>query len=84
MSIIPLFYNIYLKYKKKYNFELIIGEIKENNQQIKKISFKYKMKFIFYIINAIISLAFSIISIFMFIIDEDDINDDIKTLFNFF
>lgn len=77
-------YNLYLKYKKIYNFDLIIGETKENNKQIKRISFNYKIKFVFYIINSIISLTFTIIAIFIFIIDEDDVNEEIKAMFNFF
>jgi predicted PurR-regulated permease PerM len=75
---------MYLKYKKIYNFDLIIGETKENNKQIKKISFNYKIKFILYILNSIISLTFTIISIFIFIIDEDDFNEEIKKVFKFF
>ena len=77
-------FNMYLKYKKIYNFDLIIGETKENNKQIKKISFNYKIKFILYILNSIISLTFTIISIFIFIIDEDDFNEEIKKVFKFF
>ena len=75
---------MYLKYKKIYNFDLIIGETKENNKQIKRISFNYKIKFILYILNSIISLTFTIISIFIFIIDEDDFNEEIKKVFKFF
>ena len=77
-------YNLYLKYKKNYNFDLIIGETKENNKQIKRVSFNYKIKFVFYIINSIISLTFTIISIFIFIVDEDDFNEEIKKVFKFF
>jgi ABC-type arginine transport system permease subunit len=84
MSMIFFIYNLYLKYKKIYNFDLIIGETKENNKQIKRISFNYKIKFVFYIINSIISLTFTIISIFIFIIDEDDVTEEIKTIFNIF
>jgi len=84
MSMIFFIFNMYLKYKKIYNFDLIIGETKENNKQIKKISFNYKIKFILYILNSIISLTFTIISIFIFIIDEDDFNEEIKKVFKFF
>ena len=55
MSLINNFYSYYTK---NFHFELIIADSKENIKKTSKISFYYKVKFIYYILVTIITLIF--------------------------
>ncbi len=58
MACISLINNFYSYYTKNFHFELIIADSKENIKKTSKISFYYKVKFIYYIIVTIITLTF--------------------------
>ena len=60
MSLINNFYSYYTK---NFHFELIIADSKENIKKTSKISFYYKVKFIYYILVTIITLTFIMIKI---------------------
>ena len=81
ISGISIIYNIYSLYSKNYSFSLIIGNHKENSKASGKISFIYKIKFIFYIIVSIISLIITILNFFLYLEDDEDINLDMFKIF---
>ena len=58
MACISLINNFYSYYTKNFHFELIIADSKENIKKTSKISFYYKVKYIYYIIVTIITLIF--------------------------
>ena len=58
MACISLINNFYSYYTKNFHFELIIADSKENIKKTSKISFYYKVKFIYYILVTIITLTF--------------------------
>ena len=61
-------YNLYSKYQNKNCFRLVIDDMKGNVYSSKKVGFKYKVKFIIYIIISIYSLVYAILANF----DDDD------------
>ena len=50
LSFIELGYNIYSRIKKIHNFNLIIGDRKNNIKDANRVSFLYKIKFVLYTI----------------------------------
>ncbi len=71
ISGISIIYNIYSLYSKNYSFSLIIGNHKENYNTTSRISFFYKIKFMYYVISSIISLTITILTFFSITMDED-------------
>ena len=69
MACISLINNFYSYYTKNFHFELIIADSKENIKKTSKISFYYKVKYIYYIIVTIITLIF-ILSKILKILDK--------------
>lgn len=61
---VKIAYNIYSIITKNYMFSLVIGEEQENKVVASKHSFKYKIKFVLYMLAAIISLFFILFDIF--------------------
>jgi hypothetical protein len=61
--------------------KVIIADDKENSKASGKISFIYKIKFIFYIIVSIISSIITILNFFLYLEDDEDINLDMFKIF---
>ena len=73
-----LLYNIHNKTKKKKGFNMIIDNMEENKSFIEKVSFEYKIKFVFYMIVTIYCVWLGLLSPF----DWDDSFYDMVRIYN--
>ena len=71
LSGVSIAYNLYSNYTKNYSFTLMIANYKENYQATSRISFFYKIKFVYYIIASIISLTITILVFLKNVMDDD-------------
>ena len=71
ISGISIINNIYSLYSKNYSFSLIIGNHKENYNSTSRISFFYKIKFIYYTISSIIAFIITILFFVNVTMDKD-------------
>jgi hypothetical protein len=71
ISGISIIYNIYSLYSKNYSFSLIIGNHKENYNSTSRISFFYKIKFIYYTVSSFIAFIITILFFVNVTMDKD-------------
>ena len=74
ISIVILAYNVYSKIKSKNSFNIIIDDMKGNLNSSNNIGFKYKVKFVFYILLSIYSLCYAILSNY----DDEETYESLK------
>ena len=68
-------YNLFSKMKKKNSFIMIIDDMKGNLNSSNKVGLEYKIKFVVYVLIAIYSMCFTILSYFD---DEEDSFESLK------
>lgn len=64
LSAIAFGYNIYSRIKKIHNFNLIIGERKNNIKDANRVSFLYKIKFVLYTLVTMLAVTMFVFNIF--------------------
>ena len=68
-------YNLFSKMKNKNSFIMIIDDMKGNLNSSNKVGLEYKIKFVVYVLIAIYSMCFTILSYFD---DEEDSFESLK------